>query len=34
MFLGYAIYGRKGTLKAAMEGPELDDYTIDVGKLK
>ena len=30
MFLGYTIYGRLGTLRAE-EGPELDDYTIDVG---
>ena len=31
MFLGYTIYGRQGTLRAEEEGPELDDYTIDVG---
>ena len=30
MFLGYTIYGRKGKLKVDVEGPELDDYTIDV----
>lgn len=33
MFLGYTIYGRKGKLKVNSEGPELDDYTIDVGSL-
>ena len=33
MFLGYTIYGRQGTLKADVQGPELDDYTIDVGSL-
>ena len=33
MFLGYTIYGRQGILKAEAEGPELDDYTIDVGSL-
>jgi hypothetical protein len=33
MFLGYMIYGRQGTLKTDVEGPELDDYTIDVGSL-
>jgi hypothetical protein len=33
MFLGCTIYGRKGTLKADPEGPELDNYTIDVGNL-
>ena len=31
MFLGYTIYGRQGTLRIEEEGPELDDYTIDVG---
>jgi hypothetical protein len=33
MFLGCTIYGRQGTLKADLEGPELDNYTIDVGNL-
>jgi hypothetical protein len=33
IFLGYTIYGRQGTLKTDVEGPELDDYTIDVGSL-
>jgi hypothetical protein len=33
MFLGYTIYGRQGTLQADPEGPELDDYTINVGSL-
>jgi hypothetical protein len=33
MFLGYTIYGRQGTLKADVEGPEPDDYTINVGTL-
>jgi hypothetical protein len=32
-FLGYTIYSRKGTLKADVKGPELDDYTIDVESL-
>jgi hypothetical protein len=33
MFLGYTIYGWQGMLKTDVEGPELDDYTIDVGSL-
>lgn len=32
-FLGYAIYGRKGFLKADLEGPEIADYTIGVESL-
>ncbi|KAF8798393.1 hypothetical protein BYT27DRAFT_7018030, partial [Phlegmacium glaucopus] len=32
-FLGYAIYGHQGKLKAKVDGPELDDYTIEAGSL-
>ena len=31
IFLGYTIYGCQGTLKANPEGPELDNYMVDVG---
>ena len=33
-FLGYAIYGREGTLKTSPNGLELDDYTTDVANLE
>jgi hypothetical protein len=33
MFLGYAIYGRQGILKADVEGPEVHDYSINLESL-
>lgn len=33
MFLGYVICGCQGALKANVEGPKLDDYTINVRSL-